>query len=288
MIIIIPLLAFILTTAIIMSIYASFQQKRISERLEKLTSEKKNREARNLSALVKEIVSPVARSSLPGIKKYRDKIESQIVLAGRPFGIDFNIFVGAQILTAVVSVLFIYITFEIANPGTAVISAAAGVILPVLWLRSKVAQRHKSIFRSLPDVLDSITLSMEAGLDFISALKKYLEKSQSSVLNDELYLVQQEIGMGKTRIEALNSLEERLNHPGVNSFVTSLVQGIHLGSSLVPILRAQSEQLRIQRFQLAEKLASEMSTKMLFPLLFFIFPTIFIVLFGPIILTFLR
>jgi tight adherence protein C len=291
--IIIPLLVFIMISAILLYGNSVFEEKRISDRMKKMVAGQKSRGAKLFSGFATRVISPLAFSAysrisaVPAVKKYRAWAETQIELAGRPAGMDFGALLGAQALSVLIFALFIYAAFDIFSPGALIISAAAGTVLPALWIKSKVTARHRAIFRGLPDVIDTLILSMEAGLDFSSALKKYLEKSRPSAINSEFHIVQQEIGMGKTRIEALNSMSARVRHPAVNSFVISMVQGIQLGTGLVQILKAQSEQLRTQRFQAAEKLAAEMSTKMLFPLLFFIFPTVFIVLFGPIILAFL-
>ena len=153
---------------------------------------------------------------------------------------------------------------------------------PGLWLSSAVRLRHKSIERALPFVLDLLTLSVEAGLDFMTAMKRIIERRVIDPLGEELVRVFREVQLGKTRREALRDMAERVNQNDVRSVVNALVQADELGVSIGAILRIQADQMRIRRFLNAEKIANEAPVKMLFPLIGFIFPAVFIVLLGPI------
>jgi len=288
MIEIISFLIFVSVTLFIVFIYRTAKEKIFSLRLARTVGEEqKLKKKKSLSVAVRNLFSPVAQIQLPLLQKYKNRIDTQVALS-KIKGLDFPLFLGVQVLAALFLVLFLVIVFETIGFFSLLVSITLAFLLPWFWLKSKVSARHNAIFRSLPDVLDLLTLMMTAGLDFGAALNKYLEKGKKGALYDELFLVQQEIRMGKTRVDALNTMSERTDHPALASVVSSLVQGIQLGSSLGPILKAQAIQLRTQRFQRAEKLASEAPVKMLFPLLFFIFPTIFIILFGPIVLSFLQ
>jgi tight adherence protein C len=101
-------------------------------------------------------------------------------------------------------------------------------------------------------------------------------------------LIAVEIELGKSRIEAFQAMSERLQYPSLNIVINSMITAIKTGGSIAPTLRALSDQFRTERFQLAEKLAAQAPTKLMFPLVIFIFPTIFIILFGPILLTFMQ
>jgi tight adherence protein C len=160
--------------------------------------------------------------------------------------------------------------------------ALFGAAYPLIWLRDKVKARHHAIQRALPYDLDLLTLSVEAGLDFAAALGKVVEKGRKGPLADELAITLRELKLGKTREEALRNLSQRVDLPTLSSFVHALIQADKMGTSLGKILRILSAQMRIERTQRAEKLANEAPVKLLFPLIFFIFPTIFIMLFGPI------
>jgi tight adherence protein C len=160
--------------------------------------------------------------------------------------------------------------------------SAAGALLPPLWLRDKVRARQRAMLRALPFDLDLLTLSVEAGLDFAAALAKVTERGRKGPLADELSVVLKELRLGKTRDEALRNLAARVRLPALTSFVHALVQADRMGTPLGKVLRILSTQMRIERTQRAEKLANEAPVKLLFPLICFIFPTLFLMLFGPI------
>ena len=153
---------------------------------------------------------------------------------------------------------------------------------PMMWLRRAVKLRHLSIMKALPFVLDLLTLSVEAGLDFISALQRNCKSRRMDALNEELLRMTKEIQIGVSRKEALRNMAERVKQPDLKSVACALIQADELGVSIGSILRIQSEQLRDRRFDRAEKLASEAPTKMLGPLMLCIFPSVFIILLGPV------
>jgi tight adherence protein C len=163
-----------------------------------------------------------------------------------------------------------------------VLSAAFGAAYPLIWLRDKLRARRRGIVRALPFDLDLLTLSVEAGLDFVAALGKVVEKGRKGPLADELATVLKELKLGKTREEALRNLAARVGIPTLTSFVQALVQADRMGTPLGKVLRILSSQMRAERTQRAEKLANEAPVKLLLPLLLCIFPTLFLMLFGPI------
>ncbi len=162
------------------------------------------------------------------------------------------------------------------------------LIYPSRWLSSSIKIRHNSIQRALPFVLDLLTLSVEAGLDFMSAMQRNIERRAIDPLGEELIRVIREIQLGKTRRQALRDMSVRVNLTDLRSVVNSLVQADELGVSVGSILRIQSDQMRQRRFERAERLANEAPVKMLFPLMIFIFPAVFLVLLGPVILRFIQ
>jgi tight adherence protein C len=155
-------------------------------------------------------------------------------------------------------------------------------VYPALWLRRALTARHNSIRRALPFLLDILTLSVEAGIDFMTALQRYVERRHVDPLIEELVRVIREIQVGKTRREALRDMSRRLDLPDLRSVINALVQADELGVSIGSILRIQSDQIRQRRFERAEKLAHEAPVKMLMPLLLFIFPAVFLILLGPV------
>jgi tight adherence protein C len=165
--------------------------------------------------------------------------------------------------------------------------ALAGGLYPLIWVSDQVKKRHLLILRALPYNLDLLTLSVEAGLDFTAALAKVVEKGKGGPLRDEMMLVLKQLKMGKTREEALKAMIARVDLPSLTTFVMALIQADRMGTSLGKVLRIQSTQMRLDRTQRAEKLANEAPVKMLFPLIACIFPTVFLILFGPIVFAFI-
>jgi tight adherence protein C len=156
-------------------------------------------------------------------------------------------------------------------------------VCPAAWLKRELRARHRSIRRALPFVLDLLTLSVEAGMDFMTAVQRCVERRRIDPLCEELIRVLREIQVGKTRRGALRDMGERVNLPELRSIVNALVQADELGVSIGSMLRIQAAQMRLKRFERAEKLANEAPVKMLAPLMLFIFPAVFLVLLGPVV-----
>ena len=155
---------------------------------------------------------------------------------------------------------------------------------PLVWLRGVLKRRHLEIVRALPFTLDLLTLSVEAGMDFMSALQRSCERRKLDALNEELIRMTHEIQVGTPRRVALRNMAKRVRQPDLKGVVHALVQADELGVSIGAILRIQSDQLRSRRFDRAEKLANEAPVKMLGPLLLCIFPAVFIILLGPVLM----
>jgi tight adherence protein C len=163
---------------------------------------------------------------------------------------------------------------------------AAGALLgwmyPAIWLRDRITVRRRELLRMMPFFLDIITLCVEAGLNMQGAMTQAVAKGPQGLVRDEFQRVLRDIRAGKARAEALRGMAERLNEPGIAHFTSAVIQAESMGMNLGPVLRAQAEQRRSERFLRAEKLAMEAPVKMLFPLIAFIFPCTFIVLLFPI------
>ena len=157
-------------------------------------------------------------------------------------------------------------------------------VQPLLWLSGEVKKRHLAIMKALPFVLDILTLSVEAGMDFISALQRNCAVRKMDALNEELLRMTKEIQVGLSRKEALRNMAERVKQADLRAVAMALIQADELGVSIGSILRIQSEQMRSRRFDRAEKLANEAPTKMLGPLMLCIFPAVFIILLGPVLM----
>ncbi len=220
--------------------------------------------------------------------EYLKYLRKRLIMAGEPRNLTAEDFIVLQELWAVGFFIVGMLFFIMINVSVlwAIIFLLAGALYPIIWLRDMVAKRHRQITRALPYNLDLLTLSVEAGMDFQAAVSKVVEKGIQGPLVDELNYMLSLLKVGRTREEALRIMDDRISLPAITSFVNALIQADRMGTSLGKVLRIQSETLRDQRAQRAEKLAQEAPVKMLFPLIAFIFPTVFMVLFGPIIFQF--
>ncbi len=158
--------------------------------------------------------------------------------------------------------------------------ALLGYVLPGMWLQSTIDRRKQGMVRALPDALDLLTICVEAGLGFDSAMRRVSEKWESD-LSMEFGRVLQEIQLGKTRRVALRAMSERLEVANVTTFIAAVVQAEQLGVSMAKVLRIQADQMRIKRRQRAEQKAQEAPVKMVIPMVFLIFPSLLVVLLGP-------
>ncbi|MBN1822795.1 MAG: type II secretion system F family protein [Endomicrobiales bacterium] len=208
------------------------------------------------------------------------------ILGGSYAKMDPYTFVGIQALSAVGVMIVCVLVLDIYNVFLVALLGFGGFFIPVGLNRDQVKSRHKAIFRQIPDILDMLTLMIEAGLDFTTALNKILEFEKGPLV-DEFMTAQQEIRLGKSRAEAFENMMARVKYPPLNSVMNSIILAMKTGGSMAPTLRILSDQFRVERAQLAEKMASEAPIKLMGPLVILIFPTIFIVLFGPILLSFM-
>jgi len=166
-------------------------------------------------------------------------------------------------------------------------STIAGWYYPDFWVKSRVAARQKSILRALPFIVDLLTLSTEAGLDFMGSIGKVVEKAAPSPLIEELGQLLKEIKVGSSRQEAMREMALRIDMSEVNSFVAILISADQMGASIGKILRQQSDQIRAERMLRAERAGAAAAQKVLLPLVLFILPAVFLMIMGPFLLGFI-
>ena len=199
-------------------------------------------------------------------------------------------FIAVQILFAIGLPAMLSLMGTISKAGGvkgamyALVSCAVGYFLPDLWLRGKIDARKADIQRKLPDALDLLTVSVEAGLGFDIALSKVVEKLKGP-LSEEFGKILHEVRMGKPRRDAMRAMADRVDLPDLSQFIAALVQADKLGVSVTNVLRVQSDQMRMRRRQRAEQQAQKAPLKMSFILVFFCLPALMIVLLGPAIVT---
>ena len=153
-------------------------------------------------------------------------------------------------------------------------------LFPTLWLRQQISRRRAQILRALPDAIDLLTISVEAGLGFDQALARVVSKSENA-LTREFARVIAEMRVGVTRRDALRALVERTGVDDLSTFISAIIQAEQLGASIANVLRIQSAEMRVRRRQHVQRQAQTAPIKMLFPMAFLIFPPIFIVVLGP-------
>lgn len=209
-----------------------------------------------------------------------------------------GIFWGAKILLMLLSVVAFFLVRitlveQFSTQYTMIIGlliAAAGFYLPDIWLGIKTAERKRRIFEGFPDALDLLVVCVEAGMGLDAAISRVGEeiKLSNKVLGEEFKIVTMEIRAGKSREEALRSLGTRANLEDVKGLATLLIQTERFGTSIAQALRVYADTFRTKRFQRAEEIAAKLPVKLLFPLIFFIFPALFVVLAGPIVIQFIK
>ena len=218
-----------------------------------------------------------------GIDGHLGKIKKNLISAG-----IYEKFTAARFLALqLICGMILLSVMSILQAGAGIVPILCGFLgffMPPLWLKEKTACRHQSMREELPYFTDLFMLSVEAGMDFNSSLNCIMKKMAKSPLREEFTTMQHEIRMGETRRQAMIDARERVNLPEFSSFISALIQADTFGTGLVKILRIQTEELRRRRSERAEKLAMQAPVKMLLPLIGFIFPAVFIILLGPIIL----
>lgn len=220
-------------------------------------------------------------------KKGEDPLAEKLLMAGNPGNLTPAQFKAIQLLAGLVSVsAVIFLTLIGAFPTTmglifAGVAGGMSFVFPNFYIGKLITARQAHIKKVLPDCLDLLVVSVEAGLGFDQAIAKIVEKTKGA-LSDELGRYLQEMKLGKTRRDALKSLSKRTKVDDLDGLVSAIIQADQLGVSIGNILRIQSEQMRTRRRQWVEEQAQKLPIKMLFPMVGFIFPTIFIVILGPI------
>jgi tight adherence protein C len=217
------------------------------------------------------------------------RADAKLEKAGYPGGLRGADWMGVKILSMIilgvgVALLMLLVgKFQLALLF-GVAGAGLGYMAPEFWLGGRARKRSFAMVLQLPDALDLLTISVEAGLGFDAALAKVVEKMDGPLIT-EFRQALAEIRMGRTRRDALRDVVARADAQPVSNFIGAIVQAEQLGVPIAKVLQIQSQQLRIERRQRAEEMAAKAPVKMLFPMVGCIFPTIFIVILGPAIIT---
>jgi tight adherence protein C len=242
----------------------------------------------DLNRQLDELFTPLAQSAIK--QREAEALAKAIANAGRygmtPLKLRVWQYKGALAGPLASGVFFTALTgYNLTlTPLFVMAGAAAGYFYPLLKLHTEANQRRNAILRQLPTTLDLMTICVEAGLSLQAAMFKVVEKTRPSPLRDEVDQTLREIQLGRPRAEALKDMARRINIKEVNSVVLAMVQAEAMGTSVGKSLRVQSEIARENRWARAQEKAYQAPVKLTFPLVFFIFPVVFIVIFGPIVL----
>lgn len=215
----------------------------------------------------------------------RLELQRKLNLAGRPYGLEATEFTVVRYgLTALMLLLSFGLGSRFGNPATTVVmvlvGTALGFFLPVLWLRQLVNERRQEIEYALPNAIDLLSVSVEAGLSFESALANVSEKIEGA-LGGEFRQVLSEMRLGRPRLEALDDMGRRVGVEELHNLIQSIIQSAQLGTPISQILAVQSEEIRRRRRQRAQELGARAPLKMLIPMVTCIFPTLWVMLLGP-------
>lgn len=240
---------------------------------------------------VERLIQPTVRRSLDAVRRMTpiaqlERFRRKLVLAGQPEGWDPSRLAAIRLLGRVLAPLAVFVLF--ASLGTSPLRAIAMAMLagllfhlgPDVLLDGMIKRRQELVQTALPDTIDLLTITVEAGLGFDAALER-VARTTDGPLGEELYQTVQEVQLGRSRADALRGLADRTDIPDVRTLVSALVQAEQFGITIGTVLRTQAGVIREQRRQRAEEHAQKIPIKVLFPLIFCILPCLFIVLMGP-------
>lgn len=270
---------------------ASIQTRLGHIRRQTLNPENDELESKTFSErVVKPFLEGIGRRLLsltPG--EFSTNLEKKVIMAGRPYNWSVRNWIGIQaVVTVVLPIVILVLMLQLhADPKRTLLMVGAvigmGILFPNLMLNSKIRARQKEILKTMPDIMDLLTVSVEAGLSFDSALTRVVDK-MPGILSREFDVLLQEVKIGKSRKEAMYQMADRIGIQDFRSFISAIVQADQLGVSVGRVLRIQAEQIRNNRKQRIQEKAMKAPIKMLIPMVVFIFPSIFIVLLGPMVL----
>ncbi|GIW21047.1 MAG: type II secretion system protein [Candidatus Sericytochromatia bacterium] len=295
------LLLLVSITIFIMSFAKPKQKADITSRLDKIKKEYDSQKLSNIKSGKDAIklefeeftkrISPIASKTLN--KRLEEVYRKKLDQAGK-YDVSVIKFVSIRLISAIlfplVFIIFNILFFDldfITSLTMFSIVAIIGYFYPLVKLNTMIEERKKEIFKSLPDTLDLLTVCLEAGMGINEALVKVVDKSRPSALRDEISRTLQEIQIGNPRLQALKDLAKRIELKELTSVIIAIIQAEKMGNSLSRTLKIQSEIIREIRWQKAQEQAQKAPVKIIIPVALFIFPTIFMVIFGPLVINYL-
>ena len=289
---------FLIVFGIVLVVLRLFAGNAVQVRLDaldgkKVDTDKGRRTSQRWMARVVSLTRPLAKLSVPEEGWEESPVRIRFINAGWRKSTAPALFYAAKTGLTLLLPILMYLLLRHGDHNLflwVVAAAAAGYYLPDLWLKHCLKERQREVFETFPDALDLMTVCVEAGLAMDAALARVAQEIglKSMVLAEELQLVTLELRAGSAKDKALRNLALRTGVEDVDALVTLLIQAERFGTSIAASLRVQSDQLRTKRRQRAEETAAKIALKLLFPLIFFIFPSLMVVLMGPAILQIYR
>lgn len=278
---------------IVTVLFATDERREVRQALQRLQNNQIDnmREAEMLASLRERVLLPavVGLAKLSGRftpAGYVNGIRRKLSLAGSPPRLDIDRFLALKVLGTVSGPIWGFLVFKFAGLGGFYSVLVTGLLWacsffgPDSVVRRMIDERQYQIAVRLPDILDLLVISVEAGLGFEQALDR-TTVAVPGPLADEFRRMLQETRVGATRAEAMRAMDERTEVPELRSFILAMLQADTFGVSIGRMLRAQAEEMRVRRRQRAQEKAMKAPVKMLFPLIFCIFPSLFVVILGP-------
>jgi tight adherence protein C len=289
------LIAFFMTASLagVAGLLISGHNRRLEARLESLSGKvatpTKTEPASPIAAAVKKALPKMGKTLVPDDDGERSKLKTRLILAGLYSPQAMVVFLGVKMLLMIAPVIvgliagflgFIPTTYGILFGACA---SLFGTIGPGFWLDRRKTKRQATLRRALPDACDLLVICMEGGLSLTGALRRVVGELRTAhpLLADEFTIVQRKVELGQPLAESLAGFAARCDLQEMQTLASTVKSAEKFGSSMVKALVNYSETLRVQRQQKAEEMAQKASTKVLFPTLLFIFPSILIIILGP-------
>lgn len=280
------------------------ENKEVAERVSKLGGSQQTEDARKIlrkkdleKSFNERVLFPMAARLFEQTQQFiplgsKSFVKSKLIQAGFLKPHYPKVFLGIQLISCVTIFGFLFAVTTLIGRvdwgigiAVALIFGMAGYALPLVWLMQQAGKRQDSIQKSLPDFLDVLVICVEAGLGLDMAISKIanMNTAKTSVyLREELLRYNKDVAFGRPRKEAMLDMAKRTGVEDLNTIINALVQAYEMGSSVGHTLRVQADTLRVKRLQKAEEKANKIPVKMVLPIYIFLFPAIFVTIFGPI------
>ncbi len=292
LILVIVALVFVMVLVVLLAWLADERRLRVQERVERLHQRPRSPLAEELAQpFAQRVLRPVANRVVNAIgamapAEALETSRAELERAGNPLGLSAQAFITMRMVSAVAGVgtgFYLYtgtMVGENMRLPLAALVAVVGLLGPHYMLQKSIEGRHSQIRKALPDIIDLLVVSVEAGAGLDGALAEVVERKEGPLV-DEFTRLLGEVRVGKTRKRAWQDMADRVAEDNLSALVASLAQAEQLGVSIAKALRTQSDSLRTRRSLQIREVAAALPVKMLFPLIFFIFPALFVILLGP-------